>query len=98
MADTIVDVGTINTEIVLSERKVTNEYVITQIMENVRNREVRVDLELGPFTEETRPNGEVERRGSGGRSISVWQNEAYDAIRDTWTNADLIAAIKLNLG
>jgi hypothetical protein len=97
MADTIVDVGTISTEIVLSERKVTNEFVITQIVENVRNRSVRVDLELGPFTEEIRPNGEVDRRGSGSRSVDVWQNEAYDAIRDVWRNEDLIAAVKLNL-
>ena len=98
MADTIVDVGTITTEIVLSERRVTNEFAITQIMENVRDRMVRVEVELGPFTEETRPNGEVERRGSGNRGVVVWQNEEYDAIRDTWVNADLIAAIKSKLG
>lgn len=98
MADTIVDVGTITTEIVLSERRVTNEFAITQIMENVRDKMVRVEVELGPFTEETRPNGEVDRRGSGSRGVVVWQNEEYDAIRDTWANADLIAAIKSKLG
>lgn len=84
-------------EIVLQERVVTNEFRITEIHESIQNRFVRVDVELGPFTEETRPGGQVEVRGSGRRGVVAWDNEAYDAVRDTWTNADLIAAVKAKL-
>lgn len=98
MADTIADVGTIDAEIVLSERRVTNEFVIQEIQENVRNKFVRATVELGPFTEETRFDGQVELRGSGMRTVTVWQNEDYDAVRDTWRNEDLIAAVKTKLG
>lgn len=84
-------------EIVLQERVVTNEFVITEIHESIRNRFVRVDVELGPFTTETRPNGETETRGSGRRGLVVWDNDAYDAVRDTWANADLMAAVKTKL-
>lgn len=84
-------------EIVIQERVTTNEFVISEISENIANREVRVTLEMGPFTTETRPDGSTERRGRGRRGIMVWRNEEYDAIRDTWTNADLVAAVKAKL-
>lgn len=90
----IVDPQTVATEIVLSERVVTNEFVITEIFESIVNRSVRAEIELGPFNTETRPDGSTQTRGSSRRGITVWENEAYDAVRDTWRNEDLIARIK----
>lgn len=87
----------VTTEIVLQERVTTSEFIITEIHENIRNRFVRAEVELGPFTTETRPNGNTEVRGSGRRGINVWDGDAYDAIRDTWANSDLIAAVTAKL-
>lgn len=90
---TIVDNHSVENEIVLSERVVTTEFRIVEIHENIRNRFVRVEVELGPFVTETRPNGETEIRGSGRRGVDVWSNAEYDALRDTWTNEDLLVAV-----
>jgi len=90
---TIVDTLSVQTEIVLSERRVTNEFVIRQIQENIRDRRVQVEIELGPFVTEIGPGDREEVRGSGQRGITVWENEAYDAIRDTWRNEDLMARL-----
>lgn len=84
-------------EIVLQERLTTNEFVVVEIHENIRDRNVRVELELGPFTTETRPNGQTFTRGSSRRGINVWNGDEYDAIRDTWANSDLLAAVKVKL-
>lgn len=88
------EVQPVAVEIVLQERVTTNEFIISEIHENIRNRFVRVEVELGPFTTETRPNGQTETRGTSRRGILVWEGEAYDSIRDTWANADLMAAVK----
>jgi hypothetical protein len=80
---TIVDTLSLTTEIVLSERLVTTEFIIQQIQEDLRNRRVHVEIELGPFTTETYPNGRTEIRGSGRRGVTVWEGDAYDAVRDT---------------
>jgi hypothetical protein len=87
----------ISTEIVLQERLTTTEFKITEIHESIQNRFVRVDVELGPFATTTRPNGETETRGSSRRGLIAWDNEDYDAIRDTWANADLLAVVKTKL-
>jgi len=84
---------TVENEIVLSERVVTSEFRIIEIQENIRQRYVHVEVELGPFTTEERPNGETETRGTGRRGISVWSGEEYDAVRDTWRNEDLLAVV-----
>jgi hypothetical protein len=93
MTTTIVDTLTLETEIVLSERRVTTEFVIRQIQENIRDRRVHAEIELGPFTTETYPGGREEIRGSGQRGITVWENDEYDAVRDTWDNAALMAKL-----
>ena len=80
-------------DIVLSERVVTKDYKIVQIQESIKNRFVQVQIELGPFVTEEGPGDSTQTRGSSMRNIEVWQNAEYDAIRDTWTNADLIAAV-----
>lgn len=90
---TIVDTLSVDTEIVLSERRVTTEFVIRQIQENIRDRRVQVEIELGPFTTETFPGGRVEVRGSGQRGVTVWEGADYDAVRDTWRNEDLMARL-----
>lgn len=90
---TIVDTLSLTTEIVLSERRVTTEFVIRQIQENIRDRRVQVEIELGPFTTETFPDGRTETRGSGGRGVTVWEGADYDAVRDTWHNEDLMARL-----
>ena len=90
----ILGTQSLTNEVVLSERQVTNEFRIREIQEEIENRKVHVRVELGPFiTEERGPNGETETRGSSTRGITVWENEAYDAIRDTWANSDLIAKV-----
>lgn len=89
----ILDTQTLTTEVVLSERTVTTEFQIREIQEEIQNRRVHVRIELGPFVSEERPNGETEVRGSGMRGITVWENDAYDAVRDTWRNEDLIARV-----
>ena len=81
------------TEIVLSERVVTTDFRVSEMHENVANRTVRVDIELGPFVTTIRGDGSSETIGSGRRSILVWQGDAYDAVRDTWNNLDLLAII-----
>jgi hypothetical protein len=90
---TILDTQSLTNEVVLSERQVTNEFRIREIQEEIENRKVNVRVELGPFITEERPNGGTETRGSSTRGITVWENVEYDAIRDTWNNADLIAKI-----
>lgn len=90
----IVDPQTVATEIVLSERVVTNEFVVVEIFESIVNRSVRAEIELGPFVTDTRPDGSTQTRGSSRRGITVWENDAYDAVRDTWRNEDLIARVK----
>lgn len=93
---TIADQQAITGEIVLSERVTTNEFMITEIHENIRDRFVRAEIELGPFITEDR-GGQNYVRGSSRRGIVVWENAAYDAVRDTWRNEDLIAVIKTQL-
>lgn len=93
---TIADGQTVNSEIVLSERVTTNEFMITEIHESIRDRFVRAEIELGPFITEER-GGQTFTRGSSRRGIVVWENDAYDAVRDTWRNEDLIARIKAAL-
>ncbi len=90
---TILDTQSLSTDVVLSERRVTNEFKIREIQEEIENRRVHVRIELGPFITEERPNGETETRGSSSRGVNVWENDEYDDIRDTWTNADLIAKV-----
>lgn len=94
---TIIEVQPVATEIILQERIVSNEFRIVEIVESIRDRHVRVEVELGPFITHSFPNGQTIYRGSSQRGINVWNNEEYDAIRDTWTNADLMAAVKLKL-
>jgi hypothetical protein len=86
MPAAINEIATVTTEIVLAERVVTNEWRVDQIQESIRERYVRVDIDLGPFLEEG--------RGSGRRSFVIWQNAEYDEVRDTWTNADLLARVQ----
>lgn len=91
---TIVDNQTLATEVVLSERVVTTEFRVIEIHESIQNRFVRVEIELGPFVTEELFGGRTETRGSGRRGVVVWQNEEYDAVRDTWRNEDLLARIQ----
>ena len=93
----IIENQTIQTEIVLTERVTTNEFRIVEIHESIQNRSVRVEVELGPFVTEERPNGETETRGTGRRGVNVWSGDAYDAVRDTWTNVDLLTAVTATL-
>lgn len=97
MPAAITDTQGLDGEIVLSERRVTTEFRIVEIHESIQNRFVRAEVELGPFVTEERPNGETEVRGSGRRGVNVWDNEGYDAVRDTWTNEDLMVAVKAKL-
>lgn len=85
---------TVDGEIVLSERKVATDFKVIEIHENVVNRFVRADIELGPFVDETGPGGVTVSRGSSRRGLDVWHGDEYDAVALTWDNATLIARIK----
>lgn len=97
----ITDTQQSDIEIVLQERVVSSDYRIVEIHEFIKNRQVNVKVELGPFVTETRgPEGnpQTETIATGGsRSVTVWRDDEYDAIRDTWTNADLMTAVKTKL-
>lgn len=93
MASNITSVSTLTTEIVITPRVVSTEFKIVEINENVKNRVVRVEVELGPFVTEVGPGGQSEVRGNGRRSVLAWRGDAYDAVRDTWRNEDLVARV-----
>ena len=90
---TIIENQTLSTEVVLSERVVTTEFRVVEIHESVQDRFVRAEIELGPFVTEEFPGGRTETRGSSRRGVIAWQNEEYDAVRDTWRNEDLLSRI-----
>ena len=92
MADNISVISTSTAEIVLSERVVTSEYRVVEMHENVLGRTVRAEVELGPFITEQGPGPDT-IRGSSRKSIIVWQGDDYDAVRDTWTNRDLLVKL-----
>lgn len=91
---TINTVQPIQTEIVLQERVTTTEFRVNEIQESVLRRHVNAMIDLGPFT--TDPNS-GEQIPTSRRSIVVWEGTEYDVIRDTWNNADLLAAIQAKL-
>lgn len=93
MASNITSVSTLPTEIVITPRVVSTEFRIVEITENIDNRVVRVDIELGPFVTDTEPSGNTTIRGTGRRSVVAWRGDAYTAVRDTWRNEDLIAKV-----
>ena len=94
----ILDKQTLSTPLVLQQAVSTTEWKVVRIEEDIRNRQVTVQLDLGPFITEPTPEGAPEGfvpnvRATGRRGVTVWENDAYDVVRDTWTNADLLAAI-----
>lgn len=92
----IADTQALQNEIVLQPQITSNGYIIVEVHESIRNRFVRAEIEMSPFETQTLPDGTTQTRGIGGRrGITVWQNEEYDAIRDTWKNADLIANVAI---
>lgn len=95
----ISEIQTTTDEVVVTERVVTNNFIVRAISENVEQRAVRVELEVGPFVE-TPVLGPADTntviRGTR-RMVIVWEGAEYDAIRDTWTNTDLLAAIPSKL-
>jgi hypothetical protein len=95
MPATIVDTIPAESEIILVERQVTNEFRIREIHENIDERRVQVEIEFGPFVQENGPRPRI--RGSGGRGVTVWEGEEYDQIRDTWNNLMLIEAVKAKI-
>lgn len=96
MPATIVDTIPSDSEIVLTERRVTNEFRIREIQESIDQRRVHVEIEFGPFVQEDGPIPRL--KGSGSRGIIVWEGDEYDQIRDTWNNLMLIDAIKAKIG
>jgi hypothetical protein len=93
----ITDTQSLESEIVLTERRATTEFRVVEIHESIQNRFVRAEVELGPFETIEQPGSTTEIRGSGRRGVTVWDRETYDAVRDTWTNADLMVAVKAAL-
>lgn len=93
----ITTVQGVTNQIVVQERITTSEFLIQEIVESIEQRSVHVRVQLGPFVDETMPGGKILRRGASIRMINAWNGDDYDAVRDTWTNADLIAVVKSKL-
>lgn len=89
----IIEIQPIDGEIVITERRATSEYFITDIHESITNKFVRVEVELGPFEVTEEPNGNTTTRGSSRRGLVVWQNEEYTEIMNTWDNAMLLTKV-----
>lgn len=85
--------STLVTQIVVTPLVVATEFRITEVHESITNRVVRADIELGPFVLDTGPGGQTRTRATGRRSLIVWKDDAYDAVRDTWNNPTLIAKV-----
>ena len=94
---TIVDTQTTTDTVVIQQAVSTTEFVVKQIHENVEQNWVRAEIELGPFTTEERPDGSTETRGSSRRSVVIWQDADYLAVRDIWNNIDLLAVLPTKL-
>ena len=82
----------LQTEVVIQPAVITNDFIITNIHENIKRRIVFVDVEFGPFKENVFDDGRVILNGSHIRKYEIWKDNDYDLIRDTWTNKELIAA------
>lgn len=81
-------------ELVLSVRKTSNEFIVKEIRENVEQRIVQAEIELGPFTTDSVTGIRPVTRGLTRRGITVWEGADYDAVELTWNNTDLINRIK----
>jgi hypothetical protein len=100
----ISEIQTTAEEFVITERVVTNNFIVRNILEDVENRLVRVELEVGPFVETPMPvppptdgtTTDTVLRGTR-RWVAVWSGDEYDAVRDTWGNTELLAAIPSKL-
>lgn len=96
----ISEIQTTTDEVVVTERVVTNNFIVRAIQENVEYRSVVVELEVGPFVDAPGPLGPTGpttvSRGTR-RLITVWSGTEYDVVRDTWSNTELLAAIPSKL-
>ena len=90
----ITDITTINREIVLSERVVTNQFRIIKINEDVAEKRLAVEVQLGPFV--TDENNTIIRTGPQ-FGVNIWEKEEYEQHRDSWTNDQLITATAAKL-
>lgn len=83
--------STINTaqaltkEAVVQPKIASTTFRINGYHESVLNRIVVANIEFGPYDDKN--------KGVGTKRITVWEGTAYDAIRDTWTNADLLSTV-----
>lgn len=93
------DILMLDGELVLTERQTTNEFMIIAIHESIINQFVNVEVELGPFTDNIRPDGSTFKSGTARRSVNAWQGAEYEVIKDTWDNTMMIAKVSelLNL-
>lgn len=83
---------TTTSEIVVTERVTVSEFRVCSIYELFETRMVRAEVEFGaPVV-----SGGVPQRGTR-RLVTVWAGSAYDSIKETWTNADLLAEIAVKL-
>lgn len=89
----IIDIHPIDGEIVLTERVATNEFFITAIHEFIKDKIVRVEVEMGPFITDQMPNGNTFTRGTSQRMVVAWEGSEYESIMNTWDNAALIAKV-----
>lgn len=90
---TIAETQSVGTAIVIQQAISTTDFKIVEVHESIQNGFVRADVELGPFTTVTNPDGSTTTRGSSRRGVMVWEGDAYIAVRDTWVNADLLSAV-----
>jgi hypothetical protein len=80
-------------EIILSENISSSEFLITAIHEDIKEKTIKVEVEMGPFQIEEMPDGTTTNRGISQRMLVVWEGSSYDAIKNTWDNVALNAKV-----
>lgn len=70
-------------ELVVVQQKTASEFKILEVVENFEFKFVKARIQFFPYS------------GAGDiRDVTVWRDEEYFAVVETWRNEDLVARIK----
>lgn len=90
---TLTEPNTLNGNIILAERIVSNEFFVKEVSEKPFELLVTAVIEMGPF--ETREvSGRMITTGTKSRTIVVWEKEDYSQVELIWDNTMLVNRIK----
>lgn len=89
----ITEISALPTAVIITPAASTTEFKIVEIHEYITLRQVTVIVELGPFVTDTGPDLTPILRGVNRRSVIIWDSVEYDAVRDTWSNKELLSKL-----